>query len=320
VSMNILITGGAGFIGSHIAKSLLADGYEINIVDNLSTGNLENVPDGAKFTKTDLRFPEALQEIPSNDYKAVLHLAGQSSGEKSFDDPLYDLDANCRSTSLLASWALKNRIPVFIYASSMGVYGEPQFYPVPETAFPRPVSYYGASKYCAEQVLRVASLQGMRTVCFRMFNVYGPGQNLADLRQGMVSIFLAQLLRERSLFVKGSVHRVRDFIYIDDVVSAWKMAIQRPVNGIFNLGTGKATELTELISVLLEACNLDKNCPVSEGEGTPGDQFAISADITAIREVLGWEPKVSLAQGVDRTVAWARNMVGSSAPLQTPKQ
>jgi len=308
MSGTILITGGAGFIGSHLAKSLLADGYQVDIVDNLTTGKRENVPEAVDFHELDLRFPEGIRDLPSKNYLAVLHLAGQSSGEKSFDDPVYDLDANCRSTSLLASWALKNSIPTFLYASSMGVYGEPRKCPVAESAMPQPISYYGASKYAAEQVLRVASLQGLRTVCFRMFSVYGPGQNLSDMRQGMVSIFLAQLLRGKQLLVKGSLQRARDFIYIDDVVTAWKLAIEKSVTGVFNLGTGKATRLSELISELLNACGLDEDYPVVQGEGTPGDQFAIAADIAALKEALDWDPRVSLESGIHRMVAWANGL------------
>ena len=303
---SVLLTGGAGFIGSHIAKALLADGYEVDIVDNLSTGRRENLPDAVCFLELDLRHPETIMCLSRCNYTAVLHLAGQSSGEKSFEDPLYDLDTNARSTLLLARWALENGIPAFLYASSMGVYGQVDTYPVLESTVPQPISYYGASKYSAEQILRVAARQGLRTVSFRMFSVYGPGQNLANMKQGMVSIYLAYLLRREPLVVKGSLERVRDFVYIDDVVTAWKLALEKPVSGVFNLGSGQATSVRRLIAELLTACGLDDDYPVREVEGTPGDQFALSADITAICEALGWEPKVSLCEGLSRMVDWAR--------------
>lgn len=238
----ILLTGGAGFIGSHLAKALLADGYEVDIVDNLSTGRRENLPDTARFLELDLRHSSAVSQLPCRDYMAILHLAGQSSGEKSFEDPLYDLDANARSTLLLAHWALKQGISVFLYASSMGVYGQVNTHPVSESTVPQPISYYGASKYSAEQILQVATRQGLRTCSFRMFNVYGLGQNLANMKQGMVSIYLAFLLRQKPLIVKGSLERVRDFVYIDDVLAAWKLALEKPVSGVFNLGSGQATK------------------------------------------------------------------------------
>ena len=302
----VLVTGGAGFIGSHLAKALLVDGYEVDIVDNLSTGRRENLPDAASFLELDLRHPDAVNQLPRRDYTAILHLAGQSSGEKSFEDPLYDLDANARSTLLLARWALENGIATFLYASSMGVYGQADTHPVPESAMPRPISYYGASKYSAEQILQVAAQLGLRTVSLRMFSVYGPGQNLANMKQGMVSIYLAYLLRREPLVVKGSLERVRDFVYIDDVVDAWKLALEKPVSGVLNLGSGQATSVRTLIAELLTACGLDNDYPVRVVEGTPGDQFALSADITAIREALGWEPEVSLREGLARMAGWVR--------------
>jgi UDP-glucose 4-epimerase len=303
----VLVTGGAGFIGSHIARSLIADGYEVDIVDNVSTGALENIPAEAEFFKLDLRFAESPESLPKKQYAAILHLAGQSSGEKSFEDPVYDFDANARSTALLSNWALANGIPAFIYASSMGVYGQPASHPVSENVRPEPISFYGASKYSAEQVLRVASLQGLRTVSFRMFSVYGPGQNLDDMKQGIVSIFLAQLFRERSIMIKGSLSRVRDFIHIDDVARAWKLALQSPVSGIFNLAGGKGVTLKDMIAKLIQACGLDSTTPIRQVEGTPGDQFAVSADISALRQVLDWCPRISLDEGIESMVAWARS-------------
>lgn len=305
---SVLVTGGAGFIGGQVARSLLEDGYQVDIVDNLSTGKPENIPLGAEFLELDLRFEKAVQSLPRKAYAAILHLAGQASGEKSFDDPLYDLDANARSTLLLARWSLQSGVKSFIYASSMGVYGQCEQQPVQETADPRPVSYYGASKLSAERILAVASSQGLRTVCFRMFNVYGPGQNLADMKQGMISIYLSQLMREKSLLVKGSLDRVRDFIYVDDVVSAWKLAVGKPVSGILNLGTGTGTTVRDLITKLFELCRLPDAFPVTQSSGTPGDQFAMVANIESIRKVLGWRPTVSLDQGLAKIVAWAGDL------------
>jgi UDP-glucose 4-epimerase len=260
----------------------------------------------------DLTGLDFVRELPAGPYKAVCHLAGQSSGEKSFEDPLYDLDANARSTLLLARWALENAVPTFVHASSMGVYGQVGDHPVKELAAVQPISYYGSSKYSAERILQVAARQGLRTVSFRMFNVYGPGQNLADNKQGMVSIYLAQLLRGESLVVKGSLDRIRDFVYVDDVVTAWEMAVEKPASGVFNVGSGLGIEVRTLIAELLAACKLKENYPVHEQEGTPGDVFAVSADISAIKGVLGWEPKVSLREGLTRMVEWASSRQGTS--------
>jgi len=307
----ILVTGGAGFIGSHLCRRLTALGHEITVIDNLSNGFRENVLPEARFLKLDLTRSDFVQELPAGRYTAVCHLAGQSSGEMSFENPLYDLDANARATLLLSRWALENDIPTFLFASSMSVYGQVNSHPVPESTLPRPISYYGASKYSAEHILQVADRNGMRSVSLRLFSVYGPGQNLANMKQGMVSIYLAHLLRGEPLIVKGSLDRMRDFVYVDDVIDAWTLALEKPVRGIFNVGTGLGTSVRTLIVELLAACGLNEDYPVREVEQTPGDVFAVSADITLIRKALSWDPKVSLREGLARMVGWARAQHGA---------
>jgi UDP-glucose 4-epimerase len=301
----VLVTGGAGFVGSRLAAALLEDGYDVHIVDDLSTGDSRNVPPAAQLFERDLTRPDALDGLDGA-YAAILHLAGQASGEKSFDDPLRDFDANARSTMLLARWALARGIPSLIHASSMGVYGEAGETPLPESSPTRPLSWYGSSKLAAEQALAVAGRLGLRTCSLRMFSVYGPGQNLADLRQGMVSIYLAYLLRSEPVIVRGSLDRVRDFVFVDDVVDAWKRALESGVQGAFNIGTGVGTRVRELVAALAHACDLPSDYPHEIVEGTPGDQFAAVADNSRAREQLGWVPHVSLENGLDALVAWAR--------------
>jgi UDP-glucose 4-epimerase len=293
-----LVTGGAGFIGSHVARSLLDDGADVDVVDDLSTGSLENVPRGADFVELDL----AGGTPPDRGYDAVLHLAGQSSGEKSFDDPLRDLDANARATLALGLWAKERGVPVFLHASSMGVYGQVSDPPVSEDREPRPISYYGASKLAAEHALRTLDDEGFRTVSFRMFSVYGPGQDLAELRQGMVSIYLTYILRGEPVEVRGKLDRVRDLIYIDDVVAAWHAALERPARGPLNLGAGEPVSVRQIIDELAGS----PGYPVDEQAGTPGDQHGLWADISRTREALGWEPRTARADGLARLVAWAR--------------
>ncbi len=302
----ILVTGGAGFIGSHLARRLILKGYSVTIVDNLSTGSKENVPPEAEFLKVDLRRPDSTHELPRGPYKAVCHLAGQSSGEKSFEDPLDDFDANARSTLSLALWSIEQGIPTFLHASSMAVYGLVGDQPVSEVTHPRPISYYGASKHSAEQILRVVTAQRLRTCSLRMFSVYGPGQNLEDQKQGMVSIYLAYLLKQEPLIVKGSLDRIRDFVYVEDVVTAWEMALEGPAKGVLNVAGGCRTSVRALIAELLMAMGLHEDYPIRQIEATPGDQEVIFADIRAIRKGLGWEPRVPLRDGICRMVNWAR--------------
>jgi len=310
--MHILVTGGAGFIGSHLSRRLIAKGHQVTVVDNLSTGVRENVPAEADFIELDLTKPDSIQELPDQPFQVICHLAGQSSGEKSFDDPLYDFEANARSTLQLATWALKRAIPAFLYASSMGVYGQVSSQPVSESLAPQPISYYGASKRGAELLLEVAAQQGLRVVSFRMFNVYGPGQNLSNMKQGMVSIYLAYLLRGQPLIIKGSLERIRDLVYIDDVTAAWELALEKQVQGVFNLGSGTGTSVRALVAALLSACGLDPNYPIEQMESTLGDQFAMTADIKALHSALDWEPKISLSAGLERMVAWARALHGGA--------
>src|SRR3954471_18946615 len=170
MSRRILVTGGAGFIGSHLARALLADGWEVEIADDLSTGSEANLADGAAFHRVDLARPGALDGLRR--VHAIAHLAGQSSGEKSFDDPAHDLDANARSTVLLADWAVKQGVPALVHASSMGVYGQPDASPVHASAPLRPRSWYGASKRAGEGACQVAERSGVRCVSLRMFSIY----------------------------------------------------------------------------------------------------------------------------------------------------
>lgn len=275
------------------------------IADNLSTGSLANIPAGAEFIEVDISDADGVRAIPRHDFSAILHIAGQASGEKSFDDPVADLDANARSTVLLSQWALERGIPTLIHASSMGVYGSPASLPVVEDTPCEPVSWYGASKLAAERALAVAHEQGLRTMSLRMFSVYGPGQNLTDLRQGMASIFLAMLRDRGEVEVRGALDRIRDFVYIDDCVDAWMRALESDVSGVYNVGSGVGTSVGDLIRMLVDALGLPTNSPIHGGASTPGDQRAMIADVSAIKRDLGWTPRTDLQTGIRSMVGWA---------------
>jgi UDP-glucose 4-epimerase len=303
----VLLTGGAGFIGSHLAQSLIRDGWEVDVVDDLSSGDRRSVPAGAQFFELDLGDESSISLLPRRPYSAVLHLAGQSSGEKSFDDPVRDFDSNARSTALLARWALSERIPAFVHASSMGVYGQPAQMPVAESTEAFPISWYGGSKLSAERTLAVASMQGLRSVSLRMFSVYGPGQNLAEMRQGMASIFLAMMLHGDPVEVRGSLDRVRDFVYVADCVKAWRSALERDVSGVFNVGTGVGTSVRQLIAELLAGAGLADDYPVVSLGITQGDQTALVADTELSSRRLGWRADTALADGIAETIRWAHD-------------
>ena len=300
-----LLTGGAGFIGSHLARALLGDGWRVDVVDDLSSGSAAYVPAEADLIELDLGSPGATARLPTGEYDAIAHLAGQSSGEKSFDDPERDFDANARSTVALAAWARTRGIRLFVQASSMGVYGDVSTQPVDESVAPRPLSFYGASKLAAEHALQVAP--DVRGISLRMFSIYGPGQNLAEMRQGMVSIFLAMALRGEPIEVRGPLDRVRDFVYVDDCVEAWMRALESTdAAGPFNVGTGVGTSIRRLIADLLELLGTPDH-PVAElGVRTPGDQFALSASTVRTWETLGWSARTTLRDGLEAMIGWAR--------------
>ena len=302
-----LLTGGAGFIGSHLTRALIADGWQVDVVDDLSAGSAANVPDEVELIELDLAGPDAAERLPDREYDAICHLAGQASGEKSFDDPVADLAANAASTVGLANWALTRGISTLVHASSMGVYGDPEALPVAEHSPLRPKSWYGASKESAERALMVASAHGLRTVSLRMFSIYGPGQDLADLRQGMVSIFLGMALRGETIVVKGSLDRVRDFVYIDDCVAAWQAALANPeAAGPINVGSGTGTSVGDMVEALVDALGFDSPPTVEADAGnTPGDQYAVVADVERAQSVLSWEAKHTLHDGIGAMVAWA---------------
>ncbi len=303
-----MVTGGAGFIGSHLARALLNEGWRVDIVDDLSSGSAGNVPAAAELVQLDVGAPGATARLPATRYDAICHLAGQSSGEKSFDDPERDFDANARSGVALAVWARAHDIPLIVHASSMGVYGDIATHPVDESFPPRPASFYGASKLAAEHALAVAP--GVRAISLRMFSIYGPGQDLAEMRQGMVSIFLAMALRGQEIEVRGPVDRVRDFVYVEDCVEAWLRALASPdASGSFNVGTGVGTSIRTLLVEMLDLLGAPDH-PIRElAVRTLGDQFAVSASTARARDILGWSARTELRDGLEAMIGWARAAV-----------
>jgi UDP-glucose 4-epimerase len=298
----ILITGVAGFIASHVARHLLREGFEVVGVDDLSSGRKENVPNGIQFIQGDLADPITIARIP-DDCGIILHLAGQSSGEISFDDPVADLGKNTVSTLNLIHYGIRHHAHRLVYASSMSVYGAVKEQPIAETHTCSPLSCYGVGKLAAESYLRVYQEQ-LPFVVLRMFNVYGPGQDMSNLRQGMVSIYLAQALSNGRIEVKGGTGRYRDFIFIDDVVEAWYRAAFscEALNQVINLGTGVKTRVDELLQRI---CDLVPSSEYFVSGGTPGDQAGIHADTRHLSQCLNMTSFISLDRGLKSFVEWA---------------
>ncbi|MGA0787358.1 MAG: NAD-dependent epimerase/dehydratase family protein [Ilumatobacteraceae bacterium] len=295
----LVVTGVGGFIGSSLAGRLLVDGYRVLGVDDFSSGKRSNVPLGIDLVEANLA-STALSDILPSRALAVLHLAGQSSGEISFDDPVGDLEKNAVSTLRLIEYGIGAGVQRFVHASSMSVYGSVSDKPIREDATLRPLSCYGVGKATAEGYLQVFSRR-LPYVALRMFNVYGPGQDMSNLRQGMVSIYLAQALATSKIVVKGSMQRYRDFVYIDDVVEAWALALQRDeaLNHAINIGTGVRTEVGQLLELITA---IVPGTTVEFADNTPGDQFGIYADTTRMTRLLGIATTTTLQDGLQRFV------------------
>ena len=300
-----LVTGAAGFIGAAVSKELMNEGHKVVTIDNLSTGYRSNIPAGVELCKGNCQDYEIVKQLENYSFEAIYHIAGQSSGEISFDDPVYDLQTNAQSTLLLLKLALITGCKKFIYASTMSVYGDQPDEPIGEETKPMPKSFYGVGKIASEHYLRIYQEYGIKSVALRLFNVYGPGQNMLNLRQGMVSIFLAQAIKDKHILVKGSKDRFRDFVYIEDVVYAFIRAEANCDKNfkVINIATQKKTTIEQLLD------NMKNILPFEVSVGftgsTPGDQFGITAKIDNAKKLIGWQPRYDLKTGLTKMINWA---------------
>lgn len=304
--MNYLVTGAAGFIGSAIAGRLIAEGNTCTTIDNLFTGSRDNVPKGCRFIEGDVSDSEIIDTLKAEMFDAIIHIAGQSSGEVSFENPVYDLNTNAKSTLLLLQLAKETGVKNFVFASSMAVYGEHEEELVDESSLTLPKSFYAVGKLASENYMRIFSAFGIQCTVLRFFNVYGIGQNMANLKQGMFSIYLAQALNNHHIIVKGANDRFRDFVYIDDVVRAVLLSANRSAGNafeVFNVCCRQKHTVEELVKTIQD--KLPYPVTVEYVAGTPGDQHGIYGDYTKIHKVLGWTPETDFDSGTSRMIDWA---------------
>jgi UDP-glucose 4-epimerase len=306
-TMKYLITGSKGFIGSHIAKRLHEEGHKVVLVDNAYGGvGCFYWSNNKYLLSADISKPETYTYLVMKEpgFDAVLHLAAQPSAAISFEDPVVDMHTNLYGTLLLLQWCLAKKIKRFVFASTMGVYGT-RFKAVNEESHCMPQSFYGVNKLASEGYIKLFR-KWINTTILRLFTVYGPGQNLRNREQGMVSIYLSYILGDEPIIVKGSKDRWRDFVYVDDVADAFCGVLHNPAtyNQTYNIGTGNLTFVDELINLLLLETG-KKDYPIHYLPSTKGDIWGACADISRIKEDIGWTPKVSLEEGIKKTVAWA---------------
>ncbi|WP_042699398.1 SDR family NAD(P)-dependent oxidoreductase [Azospirillum sp. B506] len=305
-----LITGGCGFIGSHLADRLLADGHRVTILDNLSSGRLDNKPAAAKLVVGDVADPDAVREAISGDagegVDGVFHLAAVASVQKS-----RELWAETHRTNLLGTVTVfeaardaKHGSPIpVVYASSAAVYGDNTNTPLKEDELPRPLSAYGVDKLGCEMHARVAwAIQGVPTVGFRFFNVYGPRQDPMSPYSGVISIFARRVARGEDVEIHGDGQQVRDFVFVGDVVRILALAMERRFAGsqVYNLCTGRATSLVMLLEVLQELCG--SKVRRHHTEPRAGDIRVSIGDPSLMRSTFDTMCQVGLLQGLSATL------------------
>ncbi|HEX3554139.1 MAG TPA: NAD-dependent epimerase/dehydratase family protein [Thermoanaerobaculia bacterium] len=301
----ICITGGAGFIGSHLADAFLSRGDRVLVIDNLSGGRRENVPQGAELHVLDIRSKEAAALVRDAGVDVLVHHAAQMDVRRSVEDPVFDADVNVLGSLNLAEAARHGGVRQILFASTGGaIYGEQDFFPATEDHPARPLSPYGVSKLAFERYLYFYHVTyGLDVACMRYANVYGERQNPHG-EAGVVAIFLNRLLAGQAPTINGDGLQTRDYVHVSDVVRANLAVVGRPGFNVYNVGTGVETTVVELYDELARA--VGSPLKALHGPGKPGEQRRSVIDASRLHRDLGVPPPLSLAEGLERTASWFR--------------
>ncbi len=300
--MRILVTGGAGFIGSHVVDRFIRDGHAVAVVDNLSSGRRANVHRDATLHVCDIRSARLADVVVGHRPQAVVHVAAQAAVARSVIDPVFDASVNLLGTLTLLEACRRAGVARVVYTSTGGAaYGETDVLPTPEDHPTRATSPYGVSKVTAERYLEVwTGLTGGRAISLRLANVYGPRQSPHG-EAGVVAIFTHRLLHGEPCIVNGDGEQTRDYVYVEDVAEAVALALARDeVVGVFNVATGTETSVNELYRRLSRLAGVDR-APV-HGPSRPGEQRRSVLDASRAKAVLGWSPAITLDEGLARTL------------------
>ncbi|MFA5165748.1 MAG: NAD-dependent epimerase/dehydratase family protein [Candidatus Paceibacterota bacterium] len=302
VKTRVLVTGGAGFIGSHLVDCLVSDGYKVAVIDNLSTGNRKNLNPRAKFYKLDIANKKVDEVFHREKPEIVFHLAAQVDLQKSILDPVADAKTNILGFINICKNCKKYGVKKIVFSSSAAVYGDNGCIPAKEDSPLQPVSPYGVAKLTAENLLDIYQKQfGIDYVALRYSNVYGPKQG-SNGEGGVVSIFFKKAKSGEKLCIYGNGEQTRDFIYVDDVVGANLSAIQGSQTGIFNISTAKETsinELFEIVNNLVGGKATKQYLPARSG-----DQARSALDYSKAAQFLSWRSKYTLQEGLSNTSKW----------------
>jgi UDP-glucose 4-epimerase len=301
--MRVLVTGGAGFIGSHVVDALISRGDTVTVLDDLSSGKLENLKAhrgsrAFRFIRGDIRDVKAVEKALAG-VDAVVHEAAIVSVPLSIENPELVNSVNVEGTANLLNASLNHGVKRFVYASSCAVYGEQKKLPIKEDAQPNPLSPYAASKLAAEKKCLSSEGKKLKTVCLRYFNVYGPRQSAGEYAGVMVK-FIERLRASQPPIIYGDGEQTRDFIHVQDVVGATLLALEREsASGeVINIGTGKGTKINKLCELFLKAAGKPDINPVYEAPRA-GDIRHSWADISKARKLLGFKPKIQLEKGIE---------------------
>ena len=300
---SLLITGGLGFIGKHLIKNFISKGHTIVVLEHPSFKSVSHIYP-VKYVYADITNYSELSSLKLPKIDVVIHLAGQSSGPKSFSIPEIDLSLNALGTLNMIKFCKINCIHRLLFASSFVVYGNSSTEILEENSPTKPASVYGSSKLYAENLLRTfAEPNGIKWNSLRMFNVYGPGQDITKPDQGIVGIFLNQLLSSPIVNVKGTISRFRDLVYIDDVVKGWDCVLESSsYNEVFNVGSGSKTTIEILIKEIASLLDLSNELVINEIEPTPGDVNGAFASLEKISSLTNYKPTTTLREGLSRMV------------------
>ena len=306
--MKILVTGGAGFIGSHVAQAYREAGHRVAVVDALVGGAPDRTPQGLRLHRVDIRRPELADVFREERPEVVSHLAAQANVRQSLADPVGDAETNVLGTLRVLDLAVRHGVRQVIFSSTAGaLYGEPRTLPVDETHPILPLSPYGLHKFLGEEyLLYYRRLHGLNTVILRYANVYGPRQ-APETEAGVVAIFTQAFLSGRRPVIFGDGTQVRDFVYVGDVADANLRALGHVIPDPVHIGTGVGMSVNEL-AVHLRALTESRVAP-EHGPAVPGEVHRIYLDIRRAEAVLGWRPRVALEEGLRRTVEWFRTQI-----------
>jgi UDP-glucose 4-epimerase len=303
----ILVTGGAGFVGSHLVDALVEAGTDVVVVDNLSTGSPDNLNPGAEFIEADTRDGKMMKQVIASGVDAVIHLAARVSVRSSVEGFLDDADNNVLGTLTLLDACRNTGVKKFVYASSMAVYADgAERTPIPETYPKAPPSPYGVAKLTCERYLELLQPSlGMQIAALRYFNIYGPRQGYTPY-VGVITIFSKELLKDQPPVIFGDGEQTRDFVSVRDIVQGTLLALDADIDwDVFNIGSGRGWTVNQIAQMLID--KIQPGTVPESADARPEEMLFSVADLTKSKEKLGYEPTGKLEEDIDEIIQWCRD-------------